>query len=208
MSALRLASLLSLLVVAACTYEPLQLESSRPSVADGALSREFVVFGTAELRYIIFVNDSAQSVCTIEADLEGYVPDEIPAGCRSCSEVYSLVLAETDSDCEWSSASVVSVGFDDLESFPSADYPNWWQAMEENDAVAFGRTDWHPGGSANWEPRMSVYEDEEGDWEDLGFARGFVASTYYVYATAYEVSAGGNDFRVYGGMTFNLRMTE
>lgn len=196
------------LVLVGCTYAPLQVDEFRPSVEESALEREFVVFGTASFRYLAFGDNGGVEICTVESTVEGYVPDEVPEGCQGCSEHYSLILTEDENDCDWGVTGVVSIGFDALESFPAADYPEWWNVMEENDAVGFVRTDWTPAGAGNWEPRLSLYEDEDGDWEDLGFARGYTAQSYYVFPSAYTVNVGGQDLRAYGGMAFTLRMQE
>jgi hypothetical protein len=91
----------TILLLAACSQDPLALEENIPELADAPIERDVTVYGTMDVAYTTRTNPP-QPVCNGEFDILGWVEEDLDSndtGCTGCSENYTLGPQFVDTNC-------------------------------------------------------------------------------------------------------------
>ncbi len=181
---------LPVILAVGCTYPPLGQEDAVPELQDSRLDATITVYGESEFRVGYTGSDgNFNERCVFNRLIEGFVPEETPVGCETCSDYFVLAFREEEDDsddrCSWAPTAALHLGFGDLVGFPEGDYPNTWNWLGEEDAIGIIRSDWNPGGFADTvrsQYVIGLFESTDG--LDLGYSRSYHFENYPNYSFA------------------------
>ena len=173
-----LAALLVLVVAAGCQYAPAGYEENLPTLEDGTVDFERVVYGNVDIEYLN--RSSGNVLCSVDASVVGWRGQDIlDSDCPDCSEVFTLYqrIDYDDTSCPSNQdeddapvtdiPQTVVIGITEVANIEEEN-PNLWEWAVDNEALAIARVSWRPFSDANWTSHFGLFEqDEPTDDEDI-----------------------------------------
>ncbi|MEE2829450.1 MAG: hypothetical protein VX498_09690, partial [Myxococcota bacterium] len=155
---------------------------------------DLAIFGESRISYY---TDEGNYICSLVADIEGWVEEEIdPAdvGCVGCTENFTLGFSPNDdSNCNHSIPGAATIAMTPVSFFPLDTQPEWqWEILTETEdlpedaggpALGYLSTNWSPTGPSDWGPRAALYPAGEETGLDT-YSREYYARGFYVWISS------------------------